>query len=362
MQWISTHSLQIVIGCCIAVGVVALLYLLRGVGIRLCQRDRGVMGWGTVLGRAISKTGNFFIFMVAARMVVTYASAPAPLYSAIHFLFVVAAVFQVAIWVREIALGAVEYRAGGADAHEALGSAMGIIRLLVTVVVFAIALIVVLDNLGVNVTGLVAGLGVGGIAIGLAAQGIFSDLFAALSILFDRPFRRGDAISYDTSGGTVEEIGLKTTRLRAATGEERIISNAQLLNKEIFNMTRLQYRRVKFVLGVIYQTPAETTRRIPAMLKEIVEAQGQTFVRSGFTAFNASSLDFELEFDVPNPGYDIMFEARHRIGTAILERFGQEGIEFAYPTQTSFTAAPDGKAIMPYPDVQTVRDVGDPEK
>src|SRR5690606_37524508 len=117
-----------------------------------------------------------------------------------------------------------------------------------------------------------------------------------------------------------------------------------------FNMTRLEYRRVKFVLGIIYETPIDVIRNIPAMLREIVEADGQKFVRAGFTTFNASSLDFDMEFDVMKPEFEAMFDARNRIGMAILERFNAEGISFAYPTQTSFTAAPDGTMIMTYPD------------
>src|SRR3546814_7967353 len=123
-----------------------------------------------------------------------------------------------------------QHRVGTEDESSTRGSAIGIIRLLVTIALFAIAIILILDNLGVNVTGLIAGLGIGGIAIGLAAQGIFSDLFAALSIIFDRPFRRGDEITFDQTNGTVEPIGLKTTRIRPLGGEEVVKSNANLLN------------------------------------------------------------------------------------------------------------------------------------
>ena len=350
LAWIASHSVQIMIGAAVGLIIFAVLHLIRGLGIRLCRRDQGVTGWATVFGRAISRTGNFFIVMVAVRLVIGYSGAPAMVASTVNFLFVIAAVFQAAVWTREIILGVIEHRTVGEHGNEALGSAFGIIRLLVTVIVFAIALIVVLDNLGVNVTGLVAGLGVGGIAIGLAAQGIFSDLFAALSILFDKPFKRGDAISYDTSGGTVEAIGLKTTRLRAATGEQRIISNAQLLNKEISNMTRLSHRRVQFLFGVIFQTPPDVADRIPGILEEIVTAHGHLFIRAGFIAFSASSLDYQLDFDVESPDFDKNFAGRHAVGIAILKRFNTEGIEFAYPTQMSFTAAPDGSVVMPYPE------------
>jgi small-conductance mechanosensitive channel len=359
--WLSQHSLQIVIAVVVAIAIFAALWGLRGLGMRLCRRGEDHTGWGTVIGRAVSRTNTFFMVMVSAKLVEGYAQAPQLFHQTITFLFTVAAVFQAAIWVREIILGVVEHRAGN-DAHraEALGSAMGIIRLLVTVVLFAVAIIVVLDNLGVNVTGLVAGLGIGGIAIGLAAQGIFSDLFAALSILFDKPFRRGDSIKWDTTSGTVEAIGLKTTRVRAITGEEVIISNANLLNKELHNMARLNRRRHVLTLGVTYQTPPELCARIPEITKEIVEGQPKGhFVRCGLVMFNASSLDFELQFDVLSEEYDQVFAARTAVCIEVLRRFAREGIEFAYPTQTSFTAAPDGRLIMPYPPVEAVAVVED---
>ena len=232
---------------------------------------------------------------------------------------------------------------------------MGLIRLLVTFALFAIALIVVLDNLGVNVTGLVAGLGVGGIAIGLAAQGIFADLFAALAIIFDRPFRRGDAIAYDQTSGTVEEIGLKSTRIRGVNGEERIISNKNLLDKEIQNNTRRDYRRVKLAIGVAYETPPDTLAAIPALFRELAERDGNQFVRAGLVSFGASSLDFEFEFDAPKPDFQSAYDARHAMIVAIARAFAERGIAIPYPTQTTYTAAPDGTIIMPYPEVQPVK-------
>jgi small-conductance mechanosensitive channel len=208
----------------------------------------------------------------------------------------------------------------------------------------------VLDNLGVNVTGLVAGLGIGGIAIGLAAKGIFDDLFSALSIIFDKPFRRGDSIRWDTTSGTVEQIGLKSTRVRSITGEEVVISNTNLLNKELHNMARLNRRRLILPFGIVYQTSPEMCARIPAIVKEsVAQCDKCQFLRCGMTGFGDSSLDFTLEFDVKSEAWQKVFETRHQVLVAILKRFNEEGIEFAYPTQTSFTAAPDGTLIMPYP-------------
>jgi len=332
------------------------LRALRGLGTRLCNRGDRFSGWAAIIGRAIARTSTLFMIAVAARLVVNYADAPPHVADAIGFFFTVMAVLQVAIWGRELILGFVEHRTQAGE-HEALSSAIGIIRLLVSVALFILAGVVILDNLGVNVTGLVAGLGIGGIAIGLAAQGIFADLFAALSILFDRPFRRGDSIAYDQTNATVEAIGLKSTRLRSLSGEQRVISNKNLLDKEIRNNTRLDHRRGKFVLGVVYQLPPDKAEALPAMLKELVEAAGGHFVRAGFVNFGPSSLDFEVEFDVLSEDYQVFYDTRHRLGLSILRRFNDEGIDIAYPTQTSFTAAPDGRLVLPYPEVQRVSEI-----
>ena len=361
VNWFSVHSLQILI----AVGAGVLIYLalatLREFGKRFKGRAGDMIGFSNVVGRAVARTTHFFMVMVAARLVVGYANPPQMVLKTVVFLFTIAAVFQAAIWAREIILGLIERRTSADDGHgDTLANAMGLIRVLVTVALFAIAAVVVLDNLGVNVTGLVAGLGIGGIAIGLAAQGIFSDLFAALSIIFDKPFRRGEVITYDQTTARVEKIGLKSTRLRAMTGEKKVISNANLLQKEITSLQMLTQRRVTFALGLIYQTTDEQADAVPAMLKEIVEAHGMHFVNAGLVRFGASSLDYELNFDVPDPDRHDYFQSRHRVGLAIWKRFKREGIEFAYPTQTSFTAAPDGRTIMPYPEPREEADAEAP--
>ncbi|GAA4760689.1 mechanosensitive ion channel family protein [Stakelama sediminis] len=353
--WLQEHWLQILIAVVIAAIIVGILHAIRGWAIRLCRKSTDITGWSKILGKTVGKTGNFFIIMVAAKLVSGYADPPEVVAHTITFLFTIAAVFQAAMWAREVILGFVEYRTQVDDFHgETLTSAMGIIRLLVTLALFSIALIVVLDNLGVNVTGVVAGLGVGGIAIGLAAQGIFADLFAALSIIFDKPFRKGDSIAYDGTSGSIEQIGLKSTRVRSFDGDERIISNRNLLDKEISNNTLRNHRRGNFAIGVTYQTDPDMCERIPDMLKEIVEAHGAIFIRSGFTGFGDSSLDFEVIFDTDGPDYATFYAARTAIGIAILKKFNGDGIDIAYPTQTTFTAAPDGRMIYPYPKVQPV--------
>ncbi|MDM7954933.1 mechanosensitive ion channel domain-containing protein [Blastomonas sp.] len=350
--WLSDHAVEIAIAAGIGTAIyLALAYLQRHARI-YAYRQEDRLSLAAIVARTLSKTKQYFLIMVAVRLVVGFSEAPVGIVQTVSFLFTVASVFQVAIWAREIILGMIERRATVSDdaGSETLANAMSLIRLLVTVVLFAIASIMVLDNLGVNVTGLIAGLGIGGIAIGLAAQGIFSDLFAALSIIFDKPFKRGETIGFDSTTATVEKIGLKSARLRSVNGEEIIISNTNLLSKQIINYTRLNRRRTRYMIGLIYQTPPERARLVPEMVRELVEQAGGVFIRCGFVGFGASSIDFELDFDIMSANFDEVFEARHRIGLAILERFNNEGFEFAYPTQTSFTAAPDGRMVLPYPE------------
>jgi small-conductance mechanosensitive channel len=347
--WVQTNYVELGIAVVAAIMVFVALSWLKRIAANIARASEHRAHLTSIIARTLARTSKFFRVMVSIELVNQMADAPAALTQTVDILFTIAIVVQVAIWLREIILGLIERRAGeGIHEHDTLQSAMVLIRLLVSFVLFAVAAIVVLDNLGVNVTGLVAGLGVGGIAIGLAAQGIFSDLFAAISIIFDKPFRRGDTVSYDNTIARVEVIGMKSTRLRALTGEEKIISNSKLLEKEITNNTLTLYRRVTFVLTLVYQTPPALARRVPEILRQAVEANNATFIRAGFNNFAPSALDFHLVFDIESDDVEEMFQARHNIGIAIIDSFAREGISFAYPTQTTFTAAPDGTMVMPY--------------
>jgi small-conductance mechanosensitive channel len=350
-SWASGNSVDILIALGAGILIAAALLAARGFGHRLIADRQDGINWRTVVGRVLAKTTLFFIVFAAAELVADNAATPPSLYRGIHILFVIAWALQAAIWGRELVLGMIEHRVGDEEgANTALGSALGIIRLLVTVALFAIAIILILDNLGVNVTGLVAGLGIGGIAIGLAAQGIFKDLFSALAIIFDRPFRRGDTITFDQVTGTVERIGLKTTRVRSLSGEEVVISNDNLLNTKIQNWAQLHRRRAVMTLGLVYQTPPDLLATLPQEIRTIVEAQPHThFDRAHVSAFSASSIDLEFVFFVESPDYALFMHTKQEVMFAILRRFDALGASFAYPTQTTFTAAPDGTLVMPYP-------------
>jgi small-conductance mechanosensitive channel len=348
IDWVTVHSVQIVIATVLAAVVAVILLGAKWLGRRLVRKHADGAHWPQIIGGAFAKIRLWFIAGVALQVVATYSHAPDDLAKTVYFLFVIAVTLQAAIFAREIILGIVAYRAESADGHVALASALGIIRLLVTIILFAIAAVLILSNLGVNVTGLIAGLGVGGIAIGLAAQGIFADLFAALAILFDQPFRKGDSIRYDTTAGEVEDIGLKSTRIRAITGEQIIIANKQLLEKEIHNLARLNRRRIVMNFGLVQSTPVDILDRVPAMLGEVVAScPPASLVRCGLLNFSPSALDFELQYDVHSEDYDTVFRTRHTISIAILKRFEAESIRLANPTQIAFTAAPDGTLVTP---------------
>ena len=208
---------------------------------------------------------------------------------------------------------------------------------LINLTVWVIAVFVLLDNLGVKISAAVAGLGIGGIAVALAAQAILGDLFSYFVIFLDKPFEVGDFIVAGDKMGTVESIGIKTTRLTALGGEQIVFSNSDLIHARLHNHKKMAGRRIVFKLCVTYQTPAETLREIPGMVRAIIERQqNTTFDRGHFTAFGDSSLDFEFVYYVENPEYTKYRDIQQEINFAVLEAFADRGIAFAYPTRTLF--------------------------
>jgi small-conductance mechanosensitive channel len=218
-----------------------------------------------------------------------------------------------------------------------LATAAPAIRFLGRLVVVVVVALLALQNLGIDVTAMIAGLGVGGIAIALAVQNILGDLFASMSIVLDKPFVVGDFIVVGDRAGSVEKIGLKTTRLRSISGEQLIFANSDLLGSRIQNFKRMQERRALFAVGVTYQTPLDVVEAIPQLLRESIEAQAKArFDRAHFKSFGASSLDFECVYWVLEPEYNTFMDVQQAINLAIARRFEERGIEFAYPTQTLF--------------------------
>lgn len=348
LVWLQTDSVAAMIGFASAVVIYLVLVGLRWGICRLIGTGYDVTTWQGFVGRMVRRTRSFFIGACAVMIAARAAAPPGALLGFIKLVFTVSAAIQGAVWVREFILALVDRRAAISEDKAALASASNIIRVLVNVAVWSLAFILVLDNLGVNVTALVAGLGVGGIAIGLAAQSTFADLFAALAILFDRPFRVGDTIRWGQVTGTVEAIGLKTVRLRSQSGEQVIVGNTKLLGDQISNLARIEERQVIMVIGVTYQTDSDLLDRIPSEIEAIVAATpGARFDRAHFVRFADSSLDFEFVFFSAGQSFKAMMDARHRIGLALLRRFNALGISFAYPTQVAMFARADGRTIDP---------------
>jgi len=349
IDWFRANAAELPIALAVAGGIVVVMLAFRIGGAWLSSQDPDCRHWRGVIGRVLHKTSILFMIAAALDMVASYAAVPLKVERLFDILFTVAFAVQGALWARELILGVITRKAGEDPSETAIGNAIAVIRVLVSVTLFALAIIVILDNLGINVTALVAGLGIGGIAIGLAAQGIFSDLFAALSILFDKPFKRGDVIQFDQSTGTIERIGLKTTRLRSVNGEQIVMANTKLLEREIHNFAAGRTRRLQLPFGLVYQTSPEQLDKVTSLAKGAVESRKScTFVRCAILGFGPSSIDFELIFDSRTTDANKSAADRTAVALAILRTFAEHELEFAYPTQTTFTAAPDGTMIMPY--------------
>ena len=355
IQWLGDNWQGLTVGAMVALGIVGLMLILRTLGRKILEGDRDRTSWKAIIAGVLAKTTLLFMVVAATNIVVNYTEVPANIQRLFDIAFIVVASLQGAIWARELILGVITSKVVDEDDSEStLANALSLIRVLVSVAAFAIALLIILANLGVNVGPLIAGLGVGGIAIGLAAQGIFSDLFAALSIVFDRPFKKGDTISYGGVGGTtgtVEKVGMKSTRIRSITGEQIIMNNTKLLDLELSNIAEAQRRRRTIPFGVIYQTHPTKLKQMRALCEEALSGfEDIEIVRVVCTGFGDSSINFELVYEHEDPDYNVIVGIQSQIHIRILEIFAREGIEFAYPTQTTFTSAPDGTMIMPYPD------------
>ena len=290
------------------------------------------------------RTKTFFLAAIALYAGAGVLELPARAQQLVTDLATLAAVLQVGLWGNALAGLLVARHARKHPTGEG-GSAASIQALgwLARLALWSVLLLLALDNLGIDITALVAGLGVGGVAVALAVQNILGDLFASLSIVLDRPFVLDDFIVVDDLMGTVEHIGLKTTRLRSLSGEQIVFANADLLKSRIRNYKRMFERRVVLQLGVVYETPPETVARLPGVIREIIESQAKVrFDRAHFKGFGASSLDLEAVFYVLDPDYNTFMDIQQAINLAILRRFAADGVDFAFPSRTVYVRAPAG--------------------
>lgn len=327
-----------------AVGIsVASLIVLRLLRDRLAQALSWLAGrtsnpWDDVLAELLRRRTGILIFVAGVFVGLQALALPEPARAWMRTILLVVLFLHAGLWGNHLLHWTLQRLRPQGDSEPESAAAYAALSLLARIALWTLIVLLILQNgFGIDITALVAGLGLAGVAVALAVQSILSDILASASIVLDRPFLVGDFIIVDDILGTVEHIGLKTTRIRSLTGEQVIVSNADLLRSRIKNYKRMQERRVLFTLGVTYQTPYEKLCKIPAIIKEIIESQPNTrFDRCHFKAYGDFSLLFETVYWVTSPDYNLYMDIQQNINLEIYRRFLEEGIEFAYPTQTVY--------------------------
>jgi small-conductance mechanosensitive channel len=292
--------------------------------------------WDDAAVDALKATRLWFLLLMSAYLATLPVVLPATAREAIDKVAIIALLLQAAIWGTVLLTsGFARYIEQRRETDAETATTVSAVSFLAKLVLWSVVALLVLANLGVDITALVAGLGIGGVAVALAAQNILADLFASLSIVLDKPFVLGDFIIVGDQMGTVEKIGLKTTRLRSLSGEQLIFSNTDLLKSRIRNFKRMYQRRALFTIGVTYDTPREKLEEIPKMIREIVEGAPSTrFDRSHFKEFGDSALVFETVYFVLSSDYNLYMDIQQAINLAIYQRFDERQIKFAFPTRT----------------------------
>ena len=330
-----------------ATAIAATLFLVLLVGRRLVVARLGAVAARTtnkiddVIVELIARTRSYVLLFVAVAVASRGLTLPAFVW--LIDLTKLVLLLQAALWgIAAVNFWVKSYLARPLTTEDRAGIAM--IRTLgvgAKVIVWLMIGFSGLKTVGIDITPLITGLGISGIAIALAVQNILGDLFAALAIVFDKPFDVGDTIIVDQITGTVEHIGLKTTRLRSIGGEQIVVGNADLLKSRLRNMKRMYQRRVAFTLDLVYDTPPEVLARVPSMLKEIVTAQSPVkFDRSHVAGFTESAVRVETVYFVLDPDFNRHMDVQQTILLDVLKRFKAERIQFAFPTHTVLQAAP----------------------
>jgi small-conductance mechanosensitive channel len=322
----------------IAAAVFVAVPIARYLGTRLFASlsSRTGVAWGDALADALQRTRLVLFIPVAAYAASLSLTLLASVERFVALVAIATLLLQVAFWGNRAVGFWLKRKVEITRTTDPDGAtALSLIGFGARVLLWTFVVLLALDQFGFDITALLAGLGVGGIAIALATQNILSDLFASLSIVLDKPFVVGDFIVIDNLRGNVERVGIKTTRVRSLDGELLVFSNADLLKSRIRNYQRMAERRVLFTVGIIYQTPQEKVERVTQWLREAVEAQeGTRFDRAHFKEYGDSALVFEVVYYVLTRDYNTFMDVQQAINLAIFERFARERVDFAYPTRT----------------------------
>lgn len=335
------------VGAVITLGMVtgSMLLARRGIARHLRRvARRTASGLDDLVADLIDRTHPVTLITSAAWVTTLtwFPSAPAP--DAAAMIASVVMAMQAGLWGGHLVASFANRRQALAVAsgHAADATAWTALSILARAGVWSIVALVALDNVGIDVTALIAGLGIGGLAVGLALQSVLGDVFASLAIVLDRPFAIGDFLVVDDVTGTVEHIGIKTTRVRALSGEQIVISNAELLKSRIRNFQRLSERRNVLSFGVLYETSAAVLARIPEVVREVVAEQpGTRLDRAHLCRFGDSSIDFEVAYYLSDSDYNRHMDVQQAVLLALFRRFAELGVGFAYPTRTLHVHPPD---------------------
>jgi small-conductance mechanosensitive channel len=291
-----------------------------------------------LLMRALTDaTTRIFEIAVATWLALRWLVSPPRVDEFMETAILVVVWWQVGHWASAIVRHAIDTR----RAHDAAGTegaaSLNILRFVALLIVWVVAVLMLLTSLDIKIGPLVAGLGIGGVAVALAVQNVLGDLFASMSIALDKPFRVGDFLVLGEEKGTVEQIGIKSTRLRSLSGEQIVVSNGDLLKSRVRNYGLLYERRASFTIGITYQTPLEKVRAVPALLEAAIRAQPKTrFERAHFATLGESSLRFEAVYYVLDAEYNTFMDIQQAVNLKVMEDFAARGIEFAYPTVTQY--------------------------
>ena len=252
-------------------------------------------------------------------------------------LWFIALALQAGLWGQRLIRGSLRLYG---ERHAPAGASTTLLSWALRTLLWSVLGLAVFSNLGIDITAFVASLGIGGIAVALAAQNILGDLFASLSIAVDKPFEVGDSISVGAVSGTVERVGLKTTRIRSINGEQIVMSNTDLLRQTVSNFKRQQTRRIAFGFGLTYDATPEQLAEVPQRLRRLIEADPQLeFRRAHFKSFGESSLDFEVVYIVRDPSYDVYMDRQQALNLALMKELAAMGLQFAFPSRTVYTVA-----------------------
>ena len=323
------------IAVCGALAFVLLVFAIQRLLIRTLsnqQRPRATR-MDRALINAVESTKLWLIVFVAVYFASQYLDLGKKVEARLDHVITVAVLLQVGLWISALLdFWVASSRMRAEQSNLAAATSLAALSFIGKLLLWLIMVLFILDNLGINVTALVASLGIGGIAVALAVQNILGDLFASLSIVIDKPFVIGDAIVVDSFSGTVEHVGLKTTRVRADTGEQLIFSNSDLLKARLRNYKRMHERRVLLTLDVEFATPPEVVEAVPGMLREIVTALPKTRVeRAHLKALVGGAYQYEIVYWMTDPAYGLYMDTRQQVLLGVVRRFEAEGIRFSFP-------------------------------